>query len=93
MLYTMKVYGGDYPLLEKVNGELVEVVRTTDENGQIVLEGLPYGKYMFKELEAPRYYDLNENEYRFEVTTEKTRNNVNTRKYTYFSRYCSNCKR
>ena len=63
--------GGDYPLLEKVNGELVEVVRTTDENGQIVLEGLPYGKYMFKELEAPRYYDLNENEYRFEVTTEK----------------------
>ena len=26
---------------------------------------------MFKELEAPRYYDLNENEYRFEVTTEK----------------------
>lgn len=63
--------GGDYPLLEKVNGELVEVVRTTDENGEIVLEGLPYGKYTVKELEAPKYYDLDETKYGFEVTTEE----------------------
>ena len=63
--------GGNYPLLENVNGELVEVVRTTDENGQIVLEGLPFGEYVVKEVEAPKYYDLNENEYRFEVTTDE----------------------
>ncbi len=62
--------GGDYPLLEKVNGELVEVVRTTDENGEFVLEGLPYGEYTVKEIEAPKYYDLDETKYKFEVTTQ-----------------------
>jgi len=47
-------------VLELVDGEYVEVVRTTDENGEINIEGLPYGAYAFVELEAPRYYDLNE---------------------------------
>lgn len=61
----------DYlPLLEKVNGEYKEVVRTTDAQGQVVIEGLPYGVYGVKELEAPRYYEVNENIYYFSLTTE-----------------------
>ena len=47
-------------VLELVDGEYVEVVRTTDENGEINIEGLPYGTYAFVELEAPRYYDVND---------------------------------
>ena len=62
----------DYlPLLEKVDGKYEEVVRTTDENGQIVVDGLPYGVYAVGELEAPRYYDLNDNLYYFALTTEE----------------------
>lgn len=62
-------YNGFYPLLEMVDGEKVPVVRTTDENGEIVLEGLPYGTYAVRETVAPRYYDLDDRSYQFEVTT------------------------
>ncbi len=50
--------GVDYPLYEKVNGKFVEVVRTTDKEGKIVIQGLPFGTYKLKELKAPKYYDL-----------------------------------
>ena len=63
--------GNYYPLLEKVDGELVPVVRTTDENGEITLEGLPFGKYAVRELTAPRYYDLDSRKFGFEVSTGK----------------------
>ncbi|MBO5477339.1 MAG: hypothetical protein J6A15_06275 [Clostridia bacterium] len=61
--------GKFFPLLEKVDGEKVPVVRTTDENGEITLEGLPYGTYAVRETVAPKYYDLDEKAYQFEVTT------------------------
>lgn len=60
-----------YPLLEKVDGKLVEVVRTTDEDGEIVLEGLPFGKYAVEEVTAPRYYELSKGKFGFEVTAAK----------------------
>ena len=63
-----KAEGTYYPLLEKVNGELVEVVRTTDEDGKIVIEGLPFGEYAVQETKAPRYYDLDDAKYPFAVT-------------------------
>ena len=63
-----KSEGSYYPLLEKVDGELVEVVRTTDENGEIVIEGLPFGEYAVQEVRAPRYYDLDDAKYPFAVT-------------------------
>ena len=63
-----KAEGSYYPLLEKVDGKLVEVVRTTDENGEIVIEGLPFGDYAVQETEAPRYYDLDDAKYPFTVS-------------------------
>lgn len=69
VVYYLGEDGQYYKLLEKVGeNEYVEVVRTTDENGEIVIESLPYGSYAVQETEAPRYYDLNENKYRFELT-------------------------
>ena len=52
--------GSYYPLLEKdeTTGKLKEVVRTTDEDGEIYMEGLPFGSYAVQEVEAPRYYNL-----------------------------------
>ncbi len=69
VVYYLGEDGQYYKLLEKVGeDEFVEVVRTTDENGEILIESLPYGSYAVEETEAPRYYDLNENKYRFELT-------------------------
>ena len=62
--------GEELPLLELVNGEYVDVVRTTDENGEIVIEGLPFGEYVVKELEAPKYYELNDKEFSVNLTPE-----------------------
>ncbi len=43
---------------------------TTDENGYIDIEEMPYGKWYFKELEAPKGYILEYAAYEFEVTDE-----------------------
>lgn len=68
-VYYLGNSGKYFPLLEMVDGEKVPVVRTTDENGEIVLEGLPFGRYAVKETVAPKYYDLDEKSYVFDVTT------------------------
>lgn len=71
-VYYLDGDGEYYPLLEKVGEEFVNVVRTTDENGEIVIEGLPFGSYAVKEVKAPRYYDLDSKLYRFSLdTTDK----------------------
>jgi hypothetical protein len=67
-VYYLDEDGKYYALLEKVGDDFVEVVRTTDENGEFVIEGLPFGSYAVKEVEAPRYYDLNESSYGFDLT-------------------------
>lgn len=59
-LYFLAEDGKYYPLLEKVGEEYVEVVCTTDENGEFTIEGLPYGTYAIKETKAPRYYEKND---------------------------------
>ena len=64
--------GQYYPLLEKVDDEYVEVVRTTDENGEFVIEGLPFGSYAVQETKAPRYYNLDEKSYGFVLSTTET---------------------
>lgn len=64
--------GKYYPLLEKVDDKYVEVVRTTDENGEFVIDGLPFGSYAVQETKAPRYYDLDEKSYGFTLSTTET---------------------
>lgn len=68
-IYYLDSDGKYYQLLEKVDGELVAVTRTTDENGEFTIEGLPYGNYAVKETTAPRYYDLDSHYYQFTLTT------------------------
>lgn len=67
-VYYLGEDGTYYPLLEKVNDEYVDVVRTTNEDGEFLIEGLPYGSYAVKEVKAPRYYDLDEKQYGFTLT-------------------------
>jgi uncharacterized surface anchored protein len=47
-------------------GELVREV-TTDENGQVLIKGLPAGTYTFREVLAPEGYILNEETFTFTI--------------------------
>ena len=60
-----------YKLQEKVDGVLVDVVRTSDANGNISIEGLPFGTYRMKEVEAPKYYDLIDGYIEFKLTVSE----------------------
>ena len=40
---------------------------STSENGQVVIENLPYGKYYIKQIKVPKGYTLNEEKYIFYV--------------------------
>lgn len=53
---------------EDLLGELV-----TDENGELVVNNLPAGKYYFKEVKAPVFYDLpaNPNSKTFEIEADQ----------------------
>ena len=50
----------------KEDGTLVEE-KITDENGKAVFENIRYGKYYFKETEAPEGYILNPENHPFEI--------------------------
>ncbi len=46
----------------------VQVAETyTDENGEALFEGLPYGEYTYREFEAPEGFVLDENAYPFSI--------------------------
>ena len=47
--------------------EILIFTGITDENGKITIEQLPYGKYYFKEVEAPEGYVLNPEKMPFEI--------------------------
>lgn len=48
-----------------------DVTYSTDENGQIKVEGLPVGKYWFKEVEALPGYELDETQGKFEIKEDQ----------------------
>ena len=50
---------------------------TTDENGQIIINNLPYGKYKIKQIEVPSGYILNEEDYIFYVNDSTCMGNIN----------------
>ena len=46
------------------------ITAPTNENGEIELIGLPFGVYIFKELEAPEGYILNNKEYKITINED-----------------------
>ena len=60
---TMKIY--------TINDELVYEGKT-DENGKIIINRLPIGKYYIEESEAPEGYLINEEKMYFEVKGDET---------------------
>ena len=60
--------GAKIQILDKDKNVLDTLV--TDDNGQVKLSNLKVGTYYYKELEAPKGYILDSNEYKFEITKE-----------------------
>ncbi|MDM0612991.1 SpaA isopeptide-forming pilin-related protein, partial [Clostridium perfringens] len=44
------------------NGDKLIGTYTTDKDGKIVVENLEAGNYYWKEIEAPKHYEINEDE-------------------------------
>ncbi|MFM1525726.1 MULTISPECIES: SpaA isopeptide-forming pilin-related protein [Helcococcus] len=67
------VSGAEYVLIatDSERGETVVGKYITDENGKIVVENLPNGNYIFKELNAPEGYFKNEKEINLNFTDKK----------------------
>lgn len=60
----------------KNDGTLVKYNLTTDNNGQISVDGLPFGLYYFDEIEAPTGYGLSEEKGAFEISKDNINNLV-----------------
>src|SRR5699024_7445104 len=54
----------------ELNGEVVEEELTTDENGNILVEGLAPGDYTFTEVSAPTGYIIDSTPITFSVAAE-----------------------
>ncbi len=60
--------GAEFTLFD-ASGNIIEEKLTTDENGQITVEGLFPGKYKFVETKAPDGYQLDSTPLEFEITS------------------------
>ncbi len=58
-----------YELRRLDTNQVVNVLETNSE-GKFNFTGLPKGKYSLQEIEAPLYYEKDENVYNFEITEE-----------------------
>ena len=59
----------------KDNGELYATA-ITNENGEIVIDNIPYGKYYIVETQAPMGYMINSEKLYFEIKNDKEEVNV-----------------
>lgn len=76
---THALAGAKFKIYYDDNGEAKELVTktgvseyTTDENGEILIENLPYGKYYYQEISAPKGYEVDSTLYPFEITKAYT---------------------
>ena len=60
---------GDGEIDEDID-ELVDTTEPTDENGETTVTSLEVGEYIVREIEAPEGYNLDSDEYYFEITTD-----------------------
>lgn len=76
----VSLVGAKYQLFYKKDGENIPVTKinedgtediaiyTTNDEGKIVIDGLPYGEYSYKEIEAPKGFVLDETFFDFELS-------------------------
>jgi len=73
---TFKVLKVDYDTNEKLSNSLIDLFDSnnnliysnlTDENGVLIINNLPIGKYKYIEKKAPNGYEIDDNEYYFEI--------------------------
>lgn len=69
--------GAKFKIYYDDNGEPKELISKngtseyiTDKNGEINIKNLPFGKYYYREIEAPRGYELDDKLYPFEITED-----------------------
>ncbi len=74
---THALSGAKFKFYYDENGEAKELITktgiaeyTTNKNGEINLIDLPFGKYYYQEIEAPRGYEADNKLYPFEVTKD-----------------------
>lgn len=61
----IKIPGAKFELKNKSTNEIIE--KTTDENGEIIFDGLYQGSYVLKETESAPEYKINNNSYDINV--------------------------
>lgn len=64
----VRLQGAEFTLY-KDDGSVIQEGLTTDENGELTVENLEWGKYYFKETKAPTGYGLSEETIRFSVNS------------------------
>ena len=60
--------GAGFAILNDAGEEIAR--EYTDENGEIFIEGLPYGQYSYQEVEAPEGFELDETIYPFAISED-----------------------
>ncbi|MBQ1649012.1 MAG: hypothetical protein II047_11260, partial [Bacteroidales bacterium] len=60
--------GAGFAILNDAGEEIAR--EYTDENGEIFIEGLPYGEYSYQEVEAPEGFELDETIYPFAISKD-----------------------
>jgi len=64
-----RIRGAVFEISRADTNEVIRIA-TTNEIGVIDVLGLPIGVYNIREIEAPEFWELNENIYTFEITAE-----------------------
>ncbi len=73
---TYKVYNDKECKDPVITNEDVEAEFTTDENGQIYIEDMPYGTYYFKESKSPFGYELSSEVIKVEINDTNTNSEI-----------------
>lgn len=75
---SLPVIGAEFEVYDSLGNKIagsggsVDTIWTTDENGKITITNLPYGTYQIKEVNAPAYYHVIQEETSITINKEVT---------------------